>query len=100
LSQYGDDPHYELIDGELRDRSPTGSHESTAGKLAGRLFVEILRLNLKWTIPKNCLIRSSGTEATALRPDVIVLDEADLAEEPLWEKQPVLTSGKVIRLMS
>jgi len=25
----------------------TGPHESTAGKLAGRLFVEILRLNLQ-----------------------------------------------------
>jgi Uma2 family endonuclease len=100
LSQYGDDPRYELIDGELRDMEPTGPHESTSGKLAGRLFVEILRLNLKWTIPKNCLIRPPETEATALRPDVIVLDEADLAEEPLWEKQPVLTSGKAIRLVA
>jgi Uma2 family endonuclease len=100
LSQYADDPRYELIDGELRDMEPTGPHESVAGKLAGRLFVEILRLNLQWTIPKNCLIRPSNTEATALRPDVIVLDEADLVEEPLWEKQPVLTSGKAIRLVA
>ena len=100
LNQYGDDPRYELIDGELRDMEPTGPHESTSGKLAGRLFVEILRLNLKWTIPKNCLIRPPDTEATALRPDVIVLDEADLAKEPLWEKQPVLTSGKAIRLVA
>lgn len=100
LNQYGDDPRYELIDGELRDMEPTGPHESVSGKLAGRLFVEILRLNLKWTIPKNCLIRPPETEVTALRPDVIVLNEADLAEEPLWEKQPVLTSGKAIRLVA
>lgn len=100
LNQYADDPRYELIDGELRDMEPTGPHESVAGKLAGRLFVEILRLNLQWTIPKNCLMRPPGTEATALRPDVIVLDEADLAEEPLWEKQPVLTSGQAIRLVA
>ena len=100
LDQYGDDPRYELIDGELRNMEPTGPHESTSGKLAGRLFVEILRLNLQWTIPKNCLIRPPDTEATALRPDVIVLDEADLAAEPLWEKQPVLTSGKAIRLVA
>jgi Uma2 family endonuclease len=100
LNQYGDDPRYELIDGELRNMEPTGPHESTSGKLAGRLFVEILRLNLQWTIPKNCLIRPPETEATALRPDVIVLDEADLAEEPLWEKQPILTSGKAIRLVA
>ncbi len=100
LTQYGDNPCYELIDGELRNLEPTGPHESTAGKLAGRLFSEILRLNLQWTIPKNCLIRPPETEATALRPDVIVLDEADLAGEPLWEKQPILTSGRAIRLVA
>lgn len=99
LRQYGDDPCYELIDGELRDMEPTGPHESVSGKLAGRLFVEILRTSLKWTIPKNCLIRPPATEATALRPDVVVLDEAALAAEPLWEKQPVLTSGQAIRLV-
>jgi Uma2 family endonuclease len=100
LSQYGDDSRYELIDGELRDMEPTGPHETTSGKLAGRLFVEILRLDLGWTIPKNCLIRPPNTEATALRPDVIVLDEVALAEEPLWARQPVLTSGKAIRLVA
>ena len=46
VARYGDDPRYELIDGELRDMEPTGPHESVAGKLAGRLFMEILRLNL------------------------------------------------------
>lgn len=46
-SQYGDDPRYELIDGELQDMKPTGPHESTSGKLVGRFFAEILRLNLK-----------------------------------------------------
>ncbi len=100
LRQYGDDPRYELIDGELRDMEPTGSHESVAGKLAGRFFVEILRLNLPWTIPKNCLIRPLSTEATALRPDVVVLDDSVLATEPLWEKQPILTSGKAILLVA
>ena len=100
LRQCGDDPRYELIDGELRDMEPTGPHESVSGKLAGRLFVEILRLNLPWTIPKNCLIRPPDTEATALRPDVVVLDEGILATEPLWEKQPILTSGRAIRLVA
>lgn len=31
IAQYGDDSRYELIDGELRDRSLTGSHEAVAG---------------------------------------------------------------------
>jgi len=99
LIQYGNNPCYELIDGELRDRSPTGLHEQVSGKLAGYLFVEILRNNLGWTIPKNCLIRPDGSRATALRPDVIVLDEAALTNEPLWKKQPVLTGGGAVRLV-
>ncbi len=31
VTQYGDDEHYELIDGELIDMEPTGSHEQVAG---------------------------------------------------------------------
>jgi Uma2 family endonuclease len=99
IAQYGDDLRYELIDGELRDMEPTGPHESVSGKLAGRLFVELLRLNLNWTIPKSCLIKPPAAEATALRPDVVVLDEADLAAEPLWEREPILTSGRSIKLV-
>ncbi|MBR8830181.1 MAG: hypothetical protein N5P05_002839 [Chroococcopsis gigantea SAG 12.99] len=99
IQQYGDEPGYELIDGELRDMEPTGLHELVSGKLAGQLFVEVLRNNLKWTIPKNCLIRPEVTKATALRPDVVVLDETALAAEPLWQKQPILTSGQAIRLV-
>lgn len=99
IAQYGDDPRYELIDGELRDMEPTGPHESVAGKIAGRLFVEILRLNLTWTIPKSCLIQPPAAEATVLRPDVIVLDEEQLMVEPLWQREPVLTGGKAIKLV-
>ena len=99
VARYGDDPRYELIDGELRDMEPTGPHESVAGKLAGRLFMEILRLNLGWTIPKSCLIQPPAAEATALRPDVIVLDEAKLVAEPLWQREPILTGGSAIELV-
>lgn len=96
LSLYGNDPRYELIDGELRDLEPTGPHESVAGKVAGYLFAEILRLGETWTIPKNCLIQPPAHQATVLRPDVVVLDEKVLGEEPLWQREPIITSGKPI----
>jgi Uma2 family endonuclease len=99
IAQYGDDPSYELIDGELRDMEPTGPHEAVAGKIAGHLFNAILRSNLNWFIPKNCLIKPPGTEATALRPDVIVLDEDQLSQEPRWQREPIITDGSTIKLV-
>jgi Uma2 family endonuclease len=99
IAQYGDDPRYELIDGELRDMEPTGPHEAVAGKIAGHLFTAILRSHLNWFIPKNCLIKPPATEATALRPDVIVLDEDQLSQEPRWQREPIITNGSTIKLV-
>ncbi|WOD37684.1 Uma2 family endonuclease [Nodosilinea sp. E11] len=96
LARYGDDPRYELIDGELRDLEPTGPHESVAGKVVGYLFAEILRRGERWTIPKNCLIQPPAYQATALRPDVIILNEPALEAEPLWQREPIVTSGQPI----
>jgi hypothetical protein len=33
LDRYGDNPRYELIDGELRDMDLTGPHETVAGNI-------------------------------------------------------------------
>ncbi|MGK7876569.1 MAG: Uma2 family endonuclease [Xenococcaceae cyanobacterium] len=99
IAQYGDDPRYELIDGELRDMEPTEPHEAVAGKIAGQIFAEILRSNLNWFIPKTCLIKPPAAEATALRPDVIVLDEDQLSQEPLWQREPIITHGSTIKLV-
>lgn len=99
IAEYGDDPRYELIDGELRPLEPTGPHESVAGKVAGYIYAEILRQRFAWTVPKTCLIQPPATAATALRPDVIVLDEAALKSEPLWQREPIITSGNPIQLL-
>jgi Uma2 family endonuclease len=99
IAQYGDNPRYELIDGELRDMNPTGLHEAVAGKLAGYLFNEILRQKLPWFIPKNCLIQPPAATATALRPDVIVLDEREIEREPLWQREPIITRSSTIKLV-
>lgn len=100
IAQYGENTRYELIDGELRDREPTGPHEAVAGSIAGRIYVEIFRSNLNWIIPKNCLTKPLSTQATALRPDVIVLNKAELSKEPLWQTEPVVCNGKTIQLVA
>jgi Uma2 family endonuclease len=98
--EYGDNPRYELIDGELRDMEPTGPHEEVAGNIAGRIYGEILQSNLNWLIPKTCLIKPPYAEATALRPDVIVLDKAKLSQEPIWQKEPIISYGNTIQLVA
>ena len=100
LIEYGDNARYELIDGELRDMEPTGDHEGVAGNIAGRIYTEIIHNNLNWLIPKNCLIKPLAAEATALRPDVIVLDKAKLNQEPLWQKEPIICNGNTIQLVA
>jgi Uma2 family endonuclease len=99
IAQYGDDSRYELIDGELRDMEPTGPHEAVAGKIAGHLFTAMLHSHSSWFIPKNCLIKPPAAEATALRPDVIVLDEDQLSQEPRWQREPIITNGSTIKLV-
>ena len=100
LVEYGDNTRYELIDGELRDMEPTGPHEEVAGNIAGRIYTEIIHNNLNWLIPQNCLIKPFAGSATALRPDVIVLDKAKLNQEPLWQKEPVICNGNTIKLVA
>ena len=92
LARYKDNPRYELADGELADLEPTGSHENVAGKVASKLSIEIDRQGHPWVIPRTCVIRPFADIATARRPDVVVLDEPALADEPLWAREPVIVA--------
>ncbi|MEI6328762.1 MAG: Uma2 family endonuclease [Pseudanabaena sp. ELA645] len=98
IADYGDLDRYELINGELVEMEPTGAHEQVTAIISRKLNVEIDRLDLNYFIPHRCLIKLLGTE-TAFRPDAIVLDQAQIASEPLWQKEPVITLGKSIKLV-
>jgi Uma2 family endonuclease len=99
LDRYCHNFRYELADGELVDRSPTGPHETVSGKLATQIGIAIAAEKLPWFIPRTCLIRPFSDAATARRPDIVVLDETALVSEPLWEKEPVITLGRSIKLV-
>ena len=98
IAQYGDRDRYELIDGELIEMEPTGPHEQVIGFVCRKLNVEIDRLDLPYFIPHRCLIRLLGTD-TAFRPDLIVLDQSQLANEPFWQREPIVTNGRSIKLI-
>jgi Uma2 family endonuclease len=98
LAQYGDDERYELIDGELIEMEPTGPHEQVGALISRKLNVEIDRQDVPYFIPHRCLIRPTGS-VSAFRPDVVVLDEEKLAQEPLWQREPLITLGSSIKLI-
>lgn len=100
IAQYSDNTRYELIDRQLRDMEPTGPHEAVAGSIAGRIYVEIWSYKFNWLIPRTCLIKPPAAEATALRPNIIVLDKAELSKEPLWQKEPIICNGSTIKLVA
>lgn len=99
ITQYGNNPRYELADGELIDMEPTGPHEAVGGKIATQIGIAIAAEKLPWFIPRTCLIRPFPETATARRPDIVVLDETMLHHEPFWEHEPVIALGQSIKLV-
>ena len=100
LMQYGGDKRYELIDGEVFDLEPTGPHEQVAGFITKKTCVQIDSADLPWIVLQRPLFRPSHTEMTAFRPDVAVIDEVALMDEPLWSEQSILTRSQSIKFIA
>jgi Uma2 family endonuclease len=98
IDHFSDNPQYELIDGELIDVEVAGIHEQVAAFVGRKLNVAIEQQNEPFLIPYRCLVKRLGTE-TAFRPDIIVLDQIQLAQEPLWRQEPVICRGTSIKLI-
>lgn len=99
IAQYGDDDRYELADGELIDMEPTGPHEAVTGKLTAKLNIAIAQTQHPWFIPRSCILRPFPDTATARRPDIAILDEIALGNEPRWQQEPVITLGRSLKLV-
>ena len=98
ITQYGDNERHELIDKELIKMEPTEPHEQLAAFIGRKMNVEIDRRDATYFMPYRCLIKLLGME-TAFRPDVIILDQNGLLDEPLWQQEPVITLGSSIKLV-
>jgi len=90
--------HYELHDGAIVEMSqPTGEHEDIVGFLAEKLTLEYVRLNLPYSIPKTALVKSASSDS-AYAPDILLLNRANLVNEPVWKKASTVTLGASIPL--
>jgi Uma2 family endonuclease len=90
---------YELHNGEIVEMAqPTGKHERIKGFSAAELTLEFRRLNLPYFIPNQAIVKPPERESGYF-PDVLILNDDALVDEPLWEKSSTVTKGTSIPLV-
>ncbi|MEH2154324.1 Uma2 family endonuclease [Nostoc sp.] len=89
---------YELHDGVIVEMAaPTGEHEQIVGFLVGEIVTEYKRLKLPYFIPKTAFVKPTLSEA-AYSPDVLLLNNSNLVNEPLWKKESTVSQAASIPL--
>ncbi|MEH2191418.1 MAG: Uma2 family endonuclease [Nostoc sp.] len=90
---------YELHDGIIVEMSqPSGKNEKVTGFLAGEITVEYKHLQLPYFIPKTALVKPPR-KSSGYSPDVVLINDANLQNEELWEKESTVTQSKSIPLI-
>jgi Uma2 family endonuclease len=100
LDRYDGDNRYELIDGEVFDLEPTGSHEEVAALITTKICVQIETAGLPWFVLQRGILRPDNIGMTAFRPDVAVIDRNQLTKEMYWSEQSILTLGSSIKFIA
>jgi len=91
--------HYELHNGEIVEMpKATGKHSKLTGFLIADLNLEIRRLQLPYFIPKESVIKPMREES-GYEPDIIVLNEQTIGNEPRWDKSSIITMGSSVPLI-
>ncbi|NJL35499.1 MAG: Uma2 family endonuclease [Leptolyngbyaceae cyanobacterium RM2_2_4] len=90
---------YELWSGVVTEMQPTGPHEQVGGFLAGELFLEIRRLQLPYFIPRQAIVKPAETDKSGYNPDVIVLNQTALEDEPLWKTRSTIIQGASVQVV-
>ncbi len=89
---------YELRRGVVIEMpKPKGQHSRLAGDLIYDLGATIREANKPYFIPGECIVKTSNS--TGYEPDIIVLDEEAIANEPRWERESIITFGHSIKLV-
>jgi len=90
---------YELHNGVIVEMTPPGGdHEEIVGFLVGEIVTQYKQLKLPYFIPKTVLIKPEKGES-AYAPDILLLNRANLVNEPLWKKQSTITESHSIPLV-
>ncbi|MBE9006856.1 Uma2 family endonuclease [Fortiea sp. LEGE XX443] len=90
---------YELHNGSIVEMAqPLGDHEEVKGFLGIEIPFEIKRLGLSYIVPNQVIVRPLEKDSGYF-PDVLVLNQKNLANEPLWKKESTVSLGASIPLV-
>jgi Uma2 family endonuclease len=89
---------YELRNGEIVKVQPTGPHEQVGGFLTLEIGFQIKQNSLPLIIPRQCILKAIDSDKSGFSPDIAVLNNAALSEEPLWNKRSTITKGSSVCL--
>lgn len=76
----------------------SGKHEKVTGFLAGEVSVEYKRLKLPYFILKTALVKPPNKSSGYL-PDIVLINDSNLDNEPLWEKESTVIQSASIPLI-
>jgi len=90
---------YELYDGVIVEMAPpVGDHEEIVGFSATKITLEFSRLHLPYFIPKTSFVKPLENDS-AYSPDVLLLNRANLINEPRWKKESTVSQSASIPLV-
>jgi Uma2 family endonuclease len=92
---------YELHDGAIVEMpKPTGTHSNVTGFLIEELVLTIIQMGQRgiWTIPRESIVKP-GNERSGYEPDIIVLDQEFVANEPRWESESIIENAQSVKLI-
>lgn len=89
---------YELHNGNIIEMAqPVGDHEEVKSFLGVEIPFEIKRLGLPYGIPNQVIVRPEGKDSGYFL-DILVMNRANLSNEPRWKKESILSQGASIPL--
>lgn len=95
------DVRYELHDGVIVEMpKPTGKHSNVSGFLMEELVLNIIQMGKRgiWTIPRESIVKPSN-EKSGYEPDIIVLNQELIINEPRWENESIIENAQSVKLI-
>ncbi|MCC5622255.1 Uma2 family endonuclease [Nostoc sp. CHAB 5715] len=92
---------YELHDGVIVEMpKPRGKHSRVAGFVIKQLNIAISNLDKEniWFIPRESIVKTLDKKS-GYEPDIIVLDEEKITDEPRWESESIIENASSIKLI-